>query len=123
MIAKDTVMNDKAMARVLEYERQRKYPKRKQFNYEDAIYDDEKAIAKAQAKISFKAGVSWGVKCEKSYRHSDYKAGIKEVVELVDSCKMRTDVHQEDGSLFVTIGDISILKEYWQAKLKEWGIH
>lgn len=56
------------------------------------------------------------------YREQGYKAGIREVVELVNSCEIRTDVHQEDGSLFLRVGDISILKEYWQAKLKEWGL-
>ena len=50
------------------------------------------------------------------------KAGIREVVELVNSCKMLTDVCQEDGSLFVKAGDITILKEYWQAKLNEWEV-
>lgn len=62
-----------------------------------------KKMCKAQAKIS-------------------YKAGIKETVEEVGSCYMRTSVHQEDGSLFVEAGDIVMTKEWWQAKLKEWGL-
>lgn len=94
MEAKDTVMSDE------------------EINFYKHLYTDQthehfiydfKGVAKAQAEISF-------------------KAGIREVVEMVNSCEMTTDVHQEDGSLFVRKGDIVILDAYWQAKLKEWGI-
>uniref|UniRef100_A0A6M3JK07 Uncharacterized protein n=1 Tax=viral metagenome TaxID=1070528 RepID=A0A6M3JK07_9ZZZZ len=55
----------------------------------------------------------------------EYAEGVKEMIELVNGCKIATDVYQKDGSLFLRAGDIVILQEYWQFKLfklKERGL-
>lgn len=62
------------------------------------VWDIPKLL-KAQAEISF-------------------KAGMREVVELVNEYALAKNYL--DGRL--VIGDIVIYEAFWQAKLKEWGI-
>lgn len=61
-------------------------------------------VAQAQAEISFKAGQESGCYAE------GWANGIREVVEFVLLYAYDTN------------GDIHIIGESWQAKLKEWGI-
>ena len=73
----------------------------------------ELAKLEHQAEISFKAGMYRGIEIEKSYRHDDYKAGIREVVRYVTS-----HITEEVSDGFYA----GITRIEWQAKLKEWGI-
>lgn len=61
-----------------------------------------------QAEISFKAGYKQGAEDNYKAGQDDYKAGIKEVVEFVEST----------GEMHHT----SKIAKEWQAQLKEWGI-
>ena len=38
---------------------------------------------------------------------------IATLVKEIDDCRMRTDVHQEDGSLFAHKGDIIMNADWW----------
>jgi len=50
-----------------------------------------------------------------------YKAGIKEVVEYCEQCKL-TFHHYPNTQIPLLKGTIVITPENWQAKLKEWGV-
>ena len=92
MEAKDTVMTDKQIARVLEQQ-----PMFKGKNLEDAIDKGDRLITKAQAEISFKAGM------EKVVRFCNKEINPKYV--------------SFDGKHYYTFSD-----KRWRAKLKQWGL-
>jgi hypothetical protein len=51
-----------------------------------------------------------------------FKAGMKEVIDCVEKNKVLVDYYQSDGSIAMRKGEILIGREYWENKLKEWGI-
>lgn len=92
MEAKDTVMSGEKIEEAMTVEVNHLPLQR------HAVFDGlsrYKLVAKAQAEISF-------------------KAGIREVVEFVLA-------HKETG-LFFKHGNVYIKPSEWQAKLKEWGL-
>ncbi len=62
-------------------------------------FEVAKRIAETQAEISF-------------------KAGIREVVELINKIGVSSHIKTMEGAIDV----IELVKRPWQAKLKEWGI-
>ena len=86
MGAKDTVMNDEQIEQL--YSAELPY---------DMLYEDMKRILKAQAEISF-------------------KAGIQEVVEWI---KQYSLIDPTDPTQYKSF---RMNHSDWQAKLKEWGI-
>jgi len=77
----------------------------------------DRAIAKAQAEISFKAGYEAKesefevarIALSEVYGNG-HKAGIREVVEWIEK------------NILMNFGIVSVRTDEWQAKLKEWGI-
>ena len=110
-VAEDTVMNEKEIAQA--YQKGR--------DEADSPIDEGaawKVIAKAQAEISFKAGMEHGDK--KAYECGVYNGeaeglakGIKEVVDWIK--KYRSESTRE----FICL---TFSREGFESKLKEWGL-
>ncbi len=125
-VAEDTVMNEKEIAQA--YQKGR--------DEADSPIDEGaawKVIAKAQAEISFKAGMEHGDK--KAYECGVYNGeaeglakGIKEVVGISDPylrSLMEMVVVMKNLNITpteTTIKNIMEIGRVWQAKKKEWEI-
>ena len=90
MKAEDTAMSDEDLMDIA----WRIYPDKTNTPF---ITQERRAVAKAQAEIS-------------------YKAGIKEVVDWINENNSIMVVKDDGATMFLYVGN------EWQAKLKEWGI-
>jgi len=80
MEAKDTVMGNEKKSELWKQAQKDGSNPYNEFTPDELMTE---LVAYHQAEISFKAGRTWGIQCEKSYGHDDYKAGYKQALKDV----------------------------------------
>jgi len=71
-------------------------------------------LAKQIGRDSFDAGVEAAT----TKLRAEHKNNIASIFEEIDTCKIRTDVFQEDGSKILSKGDIVIPQLYYEHSIK-----
>ncbi len=108
MEAKDTVLSDKETIEIIKQYRVVKLGQILPYHWH----------RETQAEISFKAGYDQAVADPVDQLKLMYKAGIREVVEFVETHKTVGNSMSAHFNKFCLL----ITDEEWKAKLKEWNI-